>query len=164
MVITALLLLLPFMPWLPRLVLHDATVRHTLLEVAGWGIPILATCMVGLHALYGLLADVAARREGSRRRGRGLRFGLYGCAWDVITMPLGLLIIAVTQGLSAAGKALPLGLTAPGQAIRSYLASVHGLPPDRVKGAAVHAGRLTALSLLGLVVLALLLGVAALLR
>ena len=35
--------------------------------------------------------DTAARRQGSQNPGRGLRFGLYGCGWDLVTLPLGLL-------------------------------------------------------------------------
>jgi hypothetical protein len=158
--VTALLLALPFMPWLPRLLLHDPLVRRTMLGAIGWGIPVLALVMVGLHVLYGLFTDAAAHKEGSRRRGRGLRFGLYSCAWDVVTLPLGLLIVALTDGFASAGKALPLGLTAPGQAVRGYLASVHALSPDRVKAAAHRAGRWTAVALIVLLVAAVLIGIA----
>jgi len=159
--VTALLLALPFMPWLPKLLLHDAVVRRTMLEGLAWGIPVLALVMVGLHVLYGLFTDAAAQREGSRRRGRGLRFGLYGCAWDVVTLPLGLLIVALTDGLGSASKALPLGLTAPAQAVKSYLGSVHGLSPDRARAAARRAGRWTGASLMVLLFAAVVIAIAA---
>ena len=156
--LTALLLSLPFMPWLPRLLLHDTVVRQAMVEALGWGIPGLALVMVGLHVLHGLFTDRAAQREGSRRRGRGLRFGLYGCAWDVVTMPLGLVLVALTDGLAGVSKALPLGLTAPGQAVRGYLASVHGLSPDQARAATRRAGRWTGGALLALLLLAVVIG------
>jgi hypothetical protein len=155
--ITGLFLALPFMPWLPRLLAADPIVRGVVLEAVGWGIPILAGVMVGLHLIYGVFTDVAARREGSRRRGRGVRFGLYGCAWDVVTLPLGLLIVALTDGLGALSKTLPLGLTAPGQAVRGYLAGVHGLTPECAQRAARRAGGWTGLCLLGVLLLTALL-------
>lgn len=152
--LTGLLLALPFMPWLPRLLVADSLVRAAVLEAVAWGVPVLSAVMVGLHVLYGVLTDLAARREGSKRRGRGLRFGLYGCAWDVVTLPLGLLIVTFTSGLGAAAKALPLGLTAPGQAVRGYLSGVHGLAPDHARRAARSAGRWTGAFLLAFLLLA----------
>ena len=59
--------------------------------------------MVAIHALHGLALDVGAKRQGSRaRRARGLRFGLYACGWDLVTLPLGLALVAILEGPRAA--------------------------------------------------------------
>jgi len=154
LVLTGMLLALPFIPTLPGLLWSDAIVRHVVLEAILWGVPLLSAIMVGLHALHGVVTDLAAQQEGSRRRGRGLRFGLYGCGWDVVTMPFGLIVVGLTQGLGGVARALPLGLTAPGQSVRSYLSGVHGLPVERARKAARRALRLTALSLFALLAVA----------
>jgi hypothetical protein len=154
LVITGLLFALPLVPSLPRLLLSDSIVREVLLEAVLWGVPLLAAIMVGLHALHGVVTDWAAQREGSRRRGRGLRFGLYGCGWDVVTLPLGLVILAFTQGFGSAARALPLGLTAPGQSVRGYLSGVHALPEERARRAARRAARWTGLSVVALFLVA----------
>ena len=152
--LTGLLLALPLVPSLPRLLLTDSIVRGVIIEAVLWGVPLLAAIMVGLHALHGVVTDWAAEREGSRRRGRGLRFGLYACGWDVVTLPVGLLIVGLTQGFGAAARALPLGLTAPGQSVRGYLSGVHALPADRAQRAARRAARWTGLAVLLLVFVA----------
>ncbi len=154
LVVTGLLFALPVVPSLPRLLVSDSIVRSVVLEAVLWGVPLLAAIMVGLHALHGVVTDWAAEREGSRRRGRGLRFGLYGCAWDVVTLPLGLAILALTQGFGSAARALPLGLTASTQAVRGYLSGVHALPEDRARRAARRAARWTGLSLVALFLVA----------
>jgi hypothetical protein len=103
----------------------------------------LVLAMVSLHAIHGVALDAAARRYGGRRFGRGLRFGLYGCGWDLITLPLGLLITALSGGLSAARRAVPLGLTAPGQASEAFLVGMHGLSPEVARLAARRAAYFT---------------------
>jgi hypothetical protein len=99
--------------------------------------------MVSLHTVHGIALDVAARRYGGRRFGRGLRFGLYGCGWDLITLPLGLLITALSSGFGAARRAAPLGLTAPAQASEAFLTGMHGLSPEAARLAARRAAYFT---------------------
>src|SRR4030095_15471169 len=53
------------------------------------------------------------RRAGSRKRGRGVRFGLYACGWDLVTLPLGLFVVALADGPTAAGRALRAAVTQP---------------------------------------------------
>jgi hypothetical protein len=154
LVLTGLLCALPLVPSLPRLLVSDAIVRGAILDAVLWGVPLLSAIMVSLHALHGVMTDWAAEREGSKRRGRGLRFGLYGCGWDVVTLPLGLVIVGLTQGFGAAARALPFGLTAPVQSVRAYLSGVHALSEDRARHAARRAGRWTALSLVALLLVA----------
>jgi hypothetical protein len=157
------LLALLVLPALPGLVLDDPALRRTVLRGATAGVFLLVLAMVGLHVVHGLALDAAARRYGGRRFGRGLRFGLYACGWDLITLPLGLLITALSSGLGAARGALPLGLTAPAQASQAYLIGMHGLSPETARLAARRAAYFAVGPILVTLALAVL-GVAAALR
>jgi hypothetical protein len=147
------LLALLCLPSLPALLLEDAALRGLLLRGCCAGIFLLVAAMVGLHVVHGIALDFAARRYGGRRAGRGLRFGLYACGWDLVTLPLGLLTTAWSDGLGAARRAAPLGLTAPAQASEAYLIGVHGLSPESAHLAGRRAAYFTFVPvLLGLVV------------
>lgn len=100
-------------------------------------VPILASAMVLLHVGHGSALDASARREGSRSIGRGTRFGLYSCGWDLVTLPLGLLVLMLTDGPISALRHSARGLTAPNTAALSYLTHVHHLEPE----AALRASR-----------------------
>ena len=130
--------------------LHDPVVRGVLLRVVGFGVPGLTGLMVVLHALHGVLVDRAARKVGSRKRGRGLRFGLYACGWDLVTLPFGLLVVAFTEGLTMAKRAGGLAVSIPAQATRAYLTGVHALDPERARKASARANAETALGALAL--------------
>jgi hypothetical protein len=143
-------LALAFLPELPRLLLDDHALRLTVIRGVAFGALLLIVAMVSVHAAHGLALDFAARRAGSHRRGRGLRFGLYACGWDLITLPFGLIALALVEGLSAARRAVPLGLTAPLQSAEAYLVGVHGLGPDAAKASARRAARITGLPLLAI--------------
>jgi hypothetical protein len=145
-------IVLALAPWLATAMINDASLRETLLRAVGWGIPGVALGMVALHALYGICLDLGARRVGAlTRRSRGLRFGLYACGWDLVTLPLGWLVVAITEGPRAALAIPALGLTIPARAARAYLRGVHQLEEARARRAAQFAGLLTALlALIGL--------------
>jgi hypothetical protein len=128
--------------------LSDHALGMSVLRGASFGGLLLVVAMVSVHAAHGLALDFAARRCGARKRGRGLRFGLYACGWDLITLPFGLITLALLEGFPAARRAVPLGLTAPMQSAEAYLAGVHGLPPDITRAVARRAARFTALPLL----------------
>ncbi|HEY3665727.1 MAG TPA: hypothetical protein VGL19_07005 [Polyangiaceae bacterium] len=145
-----LLLALLFLPALPRLMLDDTTLRHLVTRGVVSGVLVLMFAMVFVHAAHGVALDIAARRFGGRSNGRGLRFGLYACGWDLVTLPLGLLTTALVGGLAAARRAAPLGLTAPLQAAEAYLIGVHGLAPDAARLAARRAAYFTALPFLAI--------------
>ena len=138
-----LLLALLFLPSLPSLLLDDPALRSTVLRGAAAGVLMLVLAMVSLHAIHGVALDAAARRYGGRRSGRGLRFGLYACGWDLITLPLGLLITALSSGFAAARRAVPLGLTAPAQASEAFLVGMHGLSLEAARLAARRAAYFT---------------------
>jgi hypothetical protein len=138
--------LLALLPDVFRTLLVDAELRAVLLRTLSAGLPGLAVTMVALHALHGVLIDRAARALGSKKRGRGLRFGLYACGWDLVTMPFGLLLVALTEGAGAAKRAATLGLSVPSQAARAYLSGVHALDAERAKRAAKKAVGATGLA------------------
>lgn len=144
--------LLGLAPDFASTVLHDAYLRSLVVRAAAFGIPGLALLMIALHSLHGLLVDRAARRAGSRKRGRGLRFGLYACGWDLVTLPLGLLVVVATEGLSAARRAAGLAVSVPNQATRAYLTGVHALDPELAQRATRRANAETAIVSLGVLV------------
>ena len=148
--IGAFAIALLFLPELPRLLLEDHALCMSVLRGVSFGGLLLIVAMVSVHAVHGLSLDFAARRHGTRRRGRGLRFGLYACGWDLITLPFGLLTLALVEGMAAARRALPLGLTAPLQSAEAYLVGVHGLAPETARAAARRAARFTAVPLLAI--------------
>jgi hypothetical protein len=135
--------LLGLAPDFVRIALSDPVIYALVVRVIGFGIPALAIAMVVLHALHGVLTDRAARRAGSLHRGRGLRFGLYACGWDLVTLPLGLLIVAVGDGFGVAAKAATQSLAAPAVATRAYLSGVHGLAAPQARQAARSAALTT---------------------
>jgi hypothetical protein len=128
-----------------RTLLVDAELRAVLLRTLAMGLPGLVITMVALHALHGVEIDRAARRAGSKKRGRGLRFGLYACGWDLVTMPFGLALVALTEGLSAAKRAATLSWSVPNQAARAYLTGVHALDAERAGKVAKKAVTTTGL-------------------
>jgi hypothetical protein len=141
-------LALAFLPDLPSLLLGDHALRMAVIRGVSFGGLLLVAAMVSVHAVHGLALDFAARRNGGRKRGRGLRFGLYACGWDLITLPLGLLTLALLEGISSAKRAVPLGLTAPLKSAEAYLTGVHGLAPETARAVARRAARFTAVPLL----------------
>ncbi len=115
-------------PNLPALFVSDASLRNWIASSLAWMVPGLSLAMVGLHALHGHALDLAARRAGStRKKPRGVRFGLYSCAWDFVTLPIGWVSLLLDEGLGAAMKAIPLALNVPGRASRAYLRGFHRL-------------------------------------
>jgi hypothetical protein len=145
--------LLAMAPDFASAVLHDAILRSMFARAVVLGVPGLTLLMLVLHALHGVLVDRAARLAGSRKRGRGLRFGLYACGWDLVTLPFGLIVVAFTEGLSAARRAGGLAVSIPSQATRAYLTGVHALDPLRARKAARRANAETGVCALALLIL-----------
>jgi hypothetical protein len=149
-----------FAPGLAGDLLGDRALRALVVRGIAWGAPGLALAMVALHAAHGAALDAAARREGAPRGagGRGLRFGLYGCGWDLITLPLGLLLLTFTDGPLSALRHSARGLTAPNSAALAYLAHVHQLEPQSAARAARRSVGIVFVPLLALIVAGFALG------
>lgn len=134
------ILALAAVPGLPAMLVADPALLHWALSGVAWIIPGLSGAMVGLHALHGLCLDSAARRLGStRKKSRGLRFGLYACAWDFVTLPMGWMALLFGSGLSVAARAIPLALNVPGRAARAYLRGFHRLDENTARRASRQA-------------------------
>ncbi len=134
--------------------------RAALGRTLGLGVPGLVLAMVALHAGHGVALDSAARREGSLSHGRGLRFGLYGCGWDLVTLPLGLLLLTFTDGVVSGVRHSARGLTAPNTAAMAYLTHVHRLEHDAATRASRRAVRRVFGPMLALVVAGFVVGLA----
>lgn len=145
-------------PALGTEVLGNAALQRVLLRSMAWGVPGLATAMVLLHAAHGAALDAAARREGSRQTGRGLRFGLYACGWDLVTLPLGLLVLTLTDGPVTALRHSARGLTAPNSAAIAYLAHVHRFEPEVATQASRRAVGIVFVPLVALIALGFVMG------
>jgi len=146
------------LPALGGELLRNTALQSVLLRALAWGIPGLAFAMVLLHAAHGAALDAAARKEGSRQKGRGLRFGLYACGWDLVTLPLGLLLLTVTDGPVTALRHSARGLTAPHSAALAYLAHVHHFERDVATRVSRRAVGIVFVPMLALIVLGFVLG------
>ena len=145
-------------PDVAHVVLVDAELRGMAIRGLVVGLPLVAVVMVVLHVLHGVIIDRAARAAGSTKRGRGVRFGLYACGWDLVTLPLGLFVLLFTDGPTAVRRAMGLAVSVPNRAARAYLSGVHALDPARTLRAAKSANVGTAIGALVVLILA---GVAA---
>lgn len=143
---------LTFVPGLVGELVADPALRTTILQAVAFGVPGLTLAMVSLHAGHGLALDASARRHGSLQSGRGLRFGLYSCGWDLVTLPLGLLVLTLTDGLSSALRHSARGLTAPNSAAVAYLAHVHRFEPDLAQRVSRRAVGIVFVPLMALIV------------
>ncbi|HEY2406983.1 MAG TPA: hypothetical protein VGI10_13325 [Polyangiaceae bacterium] len=112
----------------------------------------LVVMMVGIHSAHGFALDFVANRRTVRKRARGLRFGLYACGWDLVTLPAGLLALALLDGPRAARRAFPLGLTAPMQAAEAYLVGVRGIALEQARVVARRATMFTGLAVTGFLI------------
>jgi hypothetical protein len=140
-------------PALGNELLSNVALQGMLLRFVAWGVPGLAITMVLLHAGHGVALDAAARREGSRQNGRGLRFGFYACGWDLVTLPLGLLVLTLTDGPVSALRHSGRGLTAPNSAAMAYLAHVHHFERDAARRASRRAVTIVFVPMLALIIL-----------
>ena len=146
------------LPALGPELLDNLALRRLIVQIVAWGVPALSLGMVLLHAAHGVALDAAARREGSKQPGRGLRFGLYGCGWDLVTLPLGLLLLTLTDGPLTALRHSARGLTAPNKAALAYMTHVHHFERDVAVRASRRAVSLVFVPTVAIVAVACLLG------
>lgn len=146
------------LPALGGELLRNTALQSVVLRAMAWGVPGLAVAMVLLHAAHGAALDAAARSQGSHQKGRGLRFGLYACGWDLVTLPLGLLLLTMTDGPVTALRHSARGLTAPHSAALAYLAHVHHFERDVATRVSRRAVGIVFVPMLALIVLGFVLG------
>jgi hypothetical protein len=123
-------------PDLVRELLRDPVARGRILRVVVVGWPAFAMLAVVAHAAHGLSIDLGAKRQGAKpSRTRALRFGLYACGWDLVMGPIGAIVVAVKEGLRAAGR-LPTELSGlPTRCTIAFLRGAYRLDGDRAKSA-----------------------------
>ncbi|MEZ4229712.1 MAG: hypothetical protein R3B89_11120 [Polyangiaceae bacterium] len=118
-------------PGLSQVAEQDPVLGGLLLRTIVAGVPTLAIAMAVLHGLYGLGLDLAARREGARGRlGHALRFGLYSAGWDLVTMPLGLIALALSDGVKSAGAVARNTWLLPRTCSQAFLCGIYGLSKE----------------------------------
>jgi len=111
--------------WMAHVLLHEG---GTLARIAIAGIPSLAALLVVAHAVHGWALDVGARRAGARSAAsRAVRFGLYATGWDLVVGPLGVVVVAIKEGLGAALSIASIGIGLPGRSARAFLRGCYGL-------------------------------------
>ncbi|MEZ4372811.1 MAG: hypothetical protein R3B07_18445 [Polyangiaceae bacterium] len=123
-------------PGLSDVAAEDPVLGSLLLRTIVAGVPTLAIAMALLHGLYGLGLDLAARREGGRGRlGHALRFGLYSAGWDLVTMPLGLIALALSEGVKNAGQVARNTWSLPRTCSQAFLCGIYGLSKESAQRA-----------------------------
>jgi hypothetical protein len=140
------------LPTLAIEILSDTALRATLLRGVALSVPLLAAWMVVAHTTHGAILDVGARRQGARpQRRRAFRFGLYACGWDLMTGPLGAVVVLASKGRKAMFELVSLSMNVPGKASTAFLRGVYGLSAEK-------AARARRLGSIGALVLAILSG------
>lgn len=121
--------------WLSHVV-RDPNARSIALRGLLLGLPSFATLLVLAHAAHGLSIDVGGVRSGAKSaRSRALRFGLYACGWDLVMGPIGLIGVALKEGLHASAQ-LPSSLSGLGtRATTAFLRGCYRLDGERAKRA-----------------------------
>jgi hypothetical protein len=105
-----------------------STAMGLLLRAAVAGIPALATLLVAAHVAHGWALDFGARRSGARgATRRALRFGFYAAGWDLVIGPLGVVVVAVKEGLRASLSIAGIGVGLPGRSARAFLRGCYRL-------------------------------------
>jgi hypothetical protein len=125
----ALLVLLPvglFAPtWLEHLVVEEPLF---VTRVAVLGVPALASVLVVAHLAHAWALDRGARRSGARgATARALRFGLYATGWDLVVGPLGLVVLALREGVRKAISISILGMDLPRRSAQAFLRGCYRL-------------------------------------
>lgn len=138
-----------------RHVAMDERARSIALRALVLGLPAFAGLLVLAHVAHGLSIDVGARKNGGRAaRSRALRFGLYACGWDLVIGPVGAVVIALKESVSASLGILTLASGLPTRATRAFLRGCYRLDGDRANAAlgTSYVGA-TAATLLGALVI-----------
>jgi hypothetical protein len=121
--------------WLRHLAM-DGHARSVALRVLVLGVPAFAGLLVVAHAAHGLSIDVGATKNGGRQaRSRALRFGLYACGWDLVIGPIGVVVVALKEGLGASLRIVELASGLPTRATQAFLRGCYRLEGDRAKRA-----------------------------
>ena len=121
------------LPGLTLALANDPALRHRAMIWFALGVPAVAMWMILAHVTHGAALDLGARRAGARaERRRAVRFGLYACGWDLVTGPLGAVVMLASHGLRATIEIAQLAVTAPARASTALLQGVYQLRAGEV--------------------------------
>jgi hypothetical protein len=113
-------------------IVFDPSARSVALGAIVLGVPGFAGMLVGAHAAHGLSIDAGARKQGARgARSRALRFGLYACGWDLVMGPIGAIVVALKEGMSAALSLASDLAGMPTRATKAFLRGCYRLDGDK---------------------------------
>ncbi|HEV3193562.1 MAG TPA: hypothetical protein VGY54_23800 [Polyangiaceae bacterium] len=107
----------------------------TLLRLVGLGVPLVACLLVAAHAAHGWALGLGARRSGASGHTHALRFGLYAAGWDLIIGPLGVVVLALKEGLRPALSVAAVATGLPGRSARSFLRGCYRLEGEAARPA-----------------------------
>jgi hypothetical protein len=149
--------------WVKHLA-FDPAARIVALRLLFIGVPAFAGLLVVAHAAHGLSIDIGAKKNGARgARSRALRFGLYACGWDLVTSPLGAIVVAIKEGMRAAFALTSLLSGLPTRSTKAFLRGCYRLDGEKARralgtsyfGAAIVTIGVAMLLIIALIVLAL---------
>ncbi len=127
--------------WIKHVLLDEAS---SALRLAIAGVPALAIILIAAHVAHGWALDRGARRAGvPGAMTRGLRFGLYATGWDLVLGPVGVLVVAFSEGLRRSFSIAGLGMGLPGRSARAFLRGCYRLDGKSAEPA-LRASYLTA--------------------
>jgi hypothetical protein len=122
----------------------------------GWPGRILALLvgfMLLVHLLWGVGLELALVWRGARRDlARSVTFALYACGWDLLTSPLGALLLVCSAGPRAGFLELRSAMRVPLAATVRYVAGARGIGSERAASVSRWSFALPALCTLGAVV------------
>jgi hypothetical protein len=108
------------------------------------GVLLLAIAMVALHWLWALAMELGARHNRLPTQWRtGLCLASYSCGWDLVTSPLGVVLLLATRGRKSVLPTLRAALRAPRQCVLAYLEKGRGLASDERRRVVLFAAWLT---------------------
>jgi hypothetical protein len=111
--------------WMKHVLVDQASIA---LRLAVAFVAVLATILVVAHLVHGWALDRGARRSGARgATTRALRFGLYATGWDLVTGPIGAVVVGVKEGLRRAMSIGAILMGLPGRSSRAFLRGCYRL-------------------------------------
>ncbi len=106
--------------------------RTLLLRVLLVSLPGFSFIMVAAHVALGLGINHAGGKLGGKfRRNHALRFGLYSAGWDLMTSPLGFVVVLFTEGPRAAIALIPMAFDVAGRGSAAFARGVLQLDESR---------------------------------
>jgi hypothetical protein len=126
-------------PWLLRAVAADPWLSKAANRALLYGVPSFMLLLVFAHATFGIATHIGGTKASAATRERApndvdeadrgwsaaLRFGLYGCAWDVLASPAGVLALLIMGGPKRVIRSLKASRGQVRRGTNTFLQSFH---------------------------------------